>query len=1140
MEEAKGQVPKAAAYSRHTGQKVHCCQLSPSAIPQGRVMGEYTPTGKLELEKLNEKALKAEEAALASMRPYQRKKYERLQKFEKVGERIVTVWLMVGMAASACCALISVGRLYGYSSEGNNSIMTNGDTEQLDGFIYSIDGPTDDDGYPKSVRNVAEENYAECLFEAESRGVVDPTTECDVNAFFEAAAKEKQEEGSDVLLSPFRKKILDFLTNNTRLPPAFANYLATLPTQTIAYLSSLFSFFLFLLSHYISHKIHVAALQNDPMKHFVATATDNTIKADGTVEAKKGETEAQRKRRERMLQQERYKAQMAQLAMEAKQRVEERRRRLEGEEAVKKEQEEVEAKQKEEMDETVKMHSRQFMMLKAGVPEGAILNSFLAEGIEEEEGKEILEKLTAIKAKRAEEARKAEEEEEIRRKKLADEEKDKERVIAERLRLMRQGSLGSSSLKKPPQPLPRTLSQPAFVRQKTDGSATSAAKTDSKTSYSASLRKSLPIASTSAVNACNEVASSPTSSIATASTTNTATSSKREDPTFAKGKMLGDIGKANLGLLRKTQAPGSVGVKVISSEGPNPERANIDSTPLETKRVWDKDSKSWVSTTPQKSNVTPAVKSNLIELRKDTDEEEKKGEDGENDISLAHLTAPDADAIDLDESPIPPLLTRISSPSADFVGSEMTAMLSNPLESFETPSGWARRPTARDIQAQIEAVEADDDEEDEDDEDEEETIEHEAQDLHLGPNAFYSPGFDQAIRNSNASWDRRPSSRDIMARIKEAEQLESKFAEMEEDRKRAAMIRSRSASKLRGEQLGIISEDQNIEPTTSFEVRRKARTAGDDDSEISELSVTTYEENPLDLSRGRTIPQALFLRQDSGNAKVPYSPALTSSPGLGFLHSKGTQNEKAQHMLRMADKGELQIPPLPVIHSSNNLKGLNDESSSTVKSDNASGKNAKSIDAMDGSCNDEGKEETEEEKLRRQRAEKRAKKMEEMAAKRNAGEDDGASVSGLSMLRRRRKKKSENEEHGVVAQPEDVAAEEASKDEASADAAKEETEEEKLRRQRAEKRAKKMEEMAAKRNAGKDDDTAVSGISKHLRLRRKKSALAASAISAEEKAKNDWSSSIFKRILNAEQTQWQRTIFCHVLNAEKLAKQILQ
>lgn len=72
--------------------------------------------------------------------------------------------------------------------------------------------------------------------------------------------------------------------------------------------------------------------------------------------------------------------------------------------------------------------------------------------------------------------------------------------------------------------------------------------------------------------------------------------------------------------------------------------------------------------------------------------------------------------------------------------------------------------------------------------------------------------------------------------------------------------------------------------------------------------------------------------------------------------------------------------------------------------------------------------------------------------------------------------------------------------------------------------------MAAKRNTGKDDDTAVSGISKHHRMRRKKSALAADA---EVKAKNDWCQSIFASVLNAEQTKWQTSIYSHVLNAEE-------
>ena len=328
-------------------------------ILRGKLWGEYTPEGLNELKKLKEKAIKAEEAALASMRPYQRKKYERLQKMEVVGEWVVTVWLWIGMVASACCAVISLGRVYGYFSEYgvefqfSGAASSNNDTEQVDGYIYSLEGPVDDDGYPLSIKDQAEENYGLCLSEAEARGVEDPTTECDVHSFFEAAAAAAANEQSQSLpadsppLSSLRNKILQLL-NHTRLPPALNTYIATLPAQTVAYLSSLFSFLLFLLSHYISHKIHMATLSNDPMKHFVATANDSTIKADGTVTAKKGETEAQRKRRERMLQQEKMKAQMAQLAMEAKQKVEARRRRLEGEEAVKKEEEEKEVKKKEE------------------------------------------------------------------------------------------------------------------------------------------------------------------------------------------------------------------------------------------------------------------------------------------------------------------------------------------------------------------------------------------------------------------------------------------------------------------------------------------------------------------------------------------------------------------------------------------------------------------------------------------------------------------------------------------------------------------------------------------------------------------------------------------------------------------------
>lgn len=322
--------------------------LQPNFI-RGKLLGEYTAEGVQELEKLEVKAVKAEEAALSGMRPYQRKKYERLQKLEYVGDLIVTIWLFVGMAASACCAVISVGRLYGYFLEYgdvSNIVGISNATEQLDGYIYSMEGPTDDDGYPLSMKNEAEEKYAVCLNEAEARGVEDPTTVCDVNAFFETVAAEQEQE-VEVPLSPFRERILHLL-NSTPLPPALNTYMATLPTQTVVYLSSLFSFTIFLLSHYIAHKIHMAVSSNDPMKLFVATSNDNTVKADGTVVAKRGETEAQRKRRERMLQQEKMKAQMARLAMEAKQKVAERRMRLEGEEAVKKEAEEAEVKKKEE------------------------------------------------------------------------------------------------------------------------------------------------------------------------------------------------------------------------------------------------------------------------------------------------------------------------------------------------------------------------------------------------------------------------------------------------------------------------------------------------------------------------------------------------------------------------------------------------------------------------------------------------------------------------------------------------------------------------------------------------------------------------------------------------------------------------
>ena len=110
-----------------------------------------------------------------------------------------------------------------------------------------------------------------CLNEAEARGVEDPTTVCDVNAFFNA----EQQQEVEVPLSPFRERILHLL-NSTRLPPALNTYMATLPTQTVVYLSSLFSFTVFLLSHYIAH-VAVATIIITTIVRSIQGLRDTTI-----------------------------------------------------------------------------------------------------------------------------------------------------------------------------------------------------------------------------------------------------------------------------------------------------------------------------------------------------------------------------------------------------------------------------------------------------------------------------------------------------------------------------------------------------------------------------------------------------------------------------------------------------------------------------------------------------------------------------------------------------------------------------------------------------------------------------------------------------------------------------------------------
>jgi len=154
---------------------------------KGRVLLQLTQSGSEQIHKLQEKAEKAEVAALSAMRPYQRKKYENYIKIMKVWEIVVKVLLVAGLCLSGFTFLWGLNGLvkgttsYGLSNGGldgsaamggsSNSLggMNNGG---LDGQIYSYNGPTDSDGYPINIRNVAEENYANCLLNAEGNGIL--------------------------------------------------------------------------------------------------------------------------------------------------------------------------------------------------------------------------------------------------------------------------------------------------------------------------------------------------------------------------------------------------------------------------------------------------------------------------------------------------------------------------------------------------------------------------------------------------------------------------------------------------------------------------------------------------------------------------------------------------------------------------------------------------------------------------------------------------------------------------------------------------------------------------------------------------------------------------------------------------------
>ena len=70
------------------------------------------------------------------------------------------------------------GGMDGLASGGSNSLgggsnsLDGMNNDGLDGEIYSYNGPTDSDGYPINMRNVAEENYAKCLLDAEVDGIL--------------------------------------------------------------------------------------------------------------------------------------------------------------------------------------------------------------------------------------------------------------------------------------------------------------------------------------------------------------------------------------------------------------------------------------------------------------------------------------------------------------------------------------------------------------------------------------------------------------------------------------------------------------------------------------------------------------------------------------------------------------------------------------------------------------------------------------------------------------------------------------------------------------------------------------------------------------------------------------------------------
>ena len=70
-----------------------------------------------------------------------------------------------------------------------------------------------------------------------------------------------------------------------------------------------------------------------------------------------------------------------------------------------KEQEVVEVEKNKEKEEIVSQHLKQYRLIKAGVPKGAVLNSLISDGVEVDEATDIFKQLMDIKQRRAEETK---------------------------------------------------------------------------------------------------------------------------------------------------------------------------------------------------------------------------------------------------------------------------------------------------------------------------------------------------------------------------------------------------------------------------------------------------------------------------------------------------------------------------------------------------------------------------------------------------------------------------------------------------------------------------------------------------------------------------------------------------------------